>query len=357
MSLRNLRKRVLVGSAVAMFAVALAGMGQDALPGLKAGARTPSFELKDQAGQTRPLASLQGKNGLLLLFFRSADWCPFCKQQVLQLAAAQREFESKGIGVAGISYDSTEILADFVKRHGLGLTLLSDPQSKTIRDFGILNPKADGFEAGIPYPGFYLIAPDGTIKARFFEQEYANRYTPNLIYSILFRGEPLPAGEARSVQAPHVAVVLTQSDKSALVGDRVRLLAKLELPAGIHAYAPGAETRGYKVVKLNLAPGPLYSPLPVTYPAGTQRTFAALKETVPVYTGQALIEQDVLLAGKPIFRQVQSGQIQHVTIKGTLEVQACNESTCFSPQSIPVEWTIGFEKADLDRAPEAIQHK
>jgi cytochrome oxidase Cu insertion factor (SCO1/SenC/PrrC family) len=34
----------------------------------------PAFALKDQDGRERDFASLQGPNGLVLVFFRSADW-------------------------------------------------------------------------------------------------------------------------------------------------------------------------------------------------------------------------------------------------------------------------------------------
>jgi cytochrome oxidase Cu insertion factor (SCO1/SenC/PrrC family) len=38
------------------------------------GSRVPDFTLLDQKGQTRTLASLTGPKGLMLVFFRSADW-------------------------------------------------------------------------------------------------------------------------------------------------------------------------------------------------------------------------------------------------------------------------------------------
>jgi len=34
----------------------------------------PPFEARDQSGNVRTLASLMGPNGLVLVFFRSADW-------------------------------------------------------------------------------------------------------------------------------------------------------------------------------------------------------------------------------------------------------------------------------------------
>ena len=43
-------------------------------PGPAAGARAPEFELSDQNGQRHTLHSLSGPKGLMLVFFRSADW-------------------------------------------------------------------------------------------------------------------------------------------------------------------------------------------------------------------------------------------------------------------------------------------
>src|SRR5262249_3415523 len=52
---------------------------QPALPdvqklGPRVGERVPDFTLQDQDGRTRTLASLMGRNGLMLVFYRSADW-------------------------------------------------------------------------------------------------------------------------------------------------------------------------------------------------------------------------------------------------------------------------------------------
>lgn len=42
--------------------------------GPEVGAKIPDFSLPDQAGQSRDFASLKGPKGLVLVFFRSADW-------------------------------------------------------------------------------------------------------------------------------------------------------------------------------------------------------------------------------------------------------------------------------------------
>jgi hypothetical protein len=42
--------------------------------GPQVGTRVPEFTLLDQKGQSRTLASLMGPQGLMLVFYRSADW-------------------------------------------------------------------------------------------------------------------------------------------------------------------------------------------------------------------------------------------------------------------------------------------
>lgn len=43
-------------------------------PGPAVGAKVPEFQLSDEVGTYRSLRSLMGPKGLMLVFFRSADW-------------------------------------------------------------------------------------------------------------------------------------------------------------------------------------------------------------------------------------------------------------------------------------------
>lgn len=42
--------------------------------GPKVGDSVPDFSLSDQSGRVRSLSSLMGPKGVMLVFFRSADW-------------------------------------------------------------------------------------------------------------------------------------------------------------------------------------------------------------------------------------------------------------------------------------------
>jgi hypothetical protein len=52
---------------------ALSLAAQD-MPGIPAGKLAPSFRARDQFAKEQTLSSLMGPNGVVLLFFRSADW-------------------------------------------------------------------------------------------------------------------------------------------------------------------------------------------------------------------------------------------------------------------------------------------
>lgn len=355
------RKPGLVKLAVICFlSFALVGMlhaqAAGATPGLKAGDRIPSISAKDQNGTTQTFRSLKGKHGLLLLFSRSADWCPFCKQQLLQLQQSKAEFEARGIRVASITYDSQAILKNFADRKGITYPMLSDPHSEIIRAFGILNPDAKGFAAGIPYPGMYYITPEGVIQKRFFEAQYYDRFTPSDAYAEIFGGAP-PAEPPFVVRhGPHVTVQLTQSDKIVGPGSRLELLVTITPAAKVHVYAPGAEAHGYKPVKLTLSSAPDYQALPMDYPADQILRFPLLKESVPVYNRRTVFRQDIVITATRDF--VHSvGEGKQVEVTGTLSYQACDDHQCFIPVAQPVRWTLQVIPLDTVRAPDAIRHK
>ena len=64
-------RRLLAGLVLLATASSLAV--QD-LPGVSTGKPAPRFRARDQFAKEQTLSSLMGPNGLVLLFFRSADW-------------------------------------------------------------------------------------------------------------------------------------------------------------------------------------------------------------------------------------------------------------------------------------------
>ena len=83
----------------------------------------------------------------------------------------------KDIQVVAISYDPVEVLAKFADKRKITFPLLSDPGSKTIRAYGLLNKEAKGRTEGIPYPGTVLIDKDGVIRGKLFLEGYRDRHS------------------------------------------------------------------------------------------------------------------------------------------------------------------------------------
>ena len=83
----------------------------------------------------------------------------------MELQGRVAELKREGLSLAGVSYDSVAVLADFSRRRGITFPLLSDPGSATIKRYGILNttvPETNQQSYGIPLisvrPATYGIA-------------------------------------------------------------------------------------------------------------------------------------------------------------------------------------------------------
>jgi peroxiredoxin len=155
--------------------------------GPKLGDIAPAISAINSQKERVTLKQLSADKGLVLVFFRSADWCPYCKKHLLELDNVQEKFSSLGYGLAGISYDTTEVLNQFASQHALKFPLLADQQAQTMLAFGILNKaysKGDD-NYGIPYPGVVVINAQGKVIDSYFYQGYKNRIDFNELYEKL----------------------------------------------------------------------------------------------------------------------------------------------------------------------------
>ncbi len=340
--------------------------------GPQAGQRVPDFSLRDQAGRIRTLESIMGPRGAMLVFVRSADWCPYCRTQLVELQGRVEELRKTGIGLAAISYDSQEILADFSTRHGMTFPLLSDVGSATIKRYGILNTVVE--EAlgpngkdpavladlrlyatvneptdrlrGIPFSGTFMIDRQGRVTSRFFEDFYRERSTTS---SIMLRvgtaGTPV---HATQVSTDHLELRTYPSDASIALGNRFSLALDITPGRGMHVYAPGAA--GYRVIAVNIAPQPYIRTLPLRYPMSEIYHFVPLNERVPVYQKPFTLLMDVVPEVTPEAQKAFSGRTE-LAITGTLEYQACDDKICYNPVSLPLSWRVAL-RGNVPGAPQ-----
>ena len=133
--------------------------------------------LKDQSGADRNLADLTGENGLVLMFVRSADWCPYCQAQMIDMNGTLPELASRGYGMASISYDDTDILSRFAMREGIDYAMLYDEGSQVIDRYGLREERyEEGHRAhGVPKPIVFILGENGIIEGKLFEEDYRTR--------------------------------------------------------------------------------------------------------------------------------------------------------------------------------------
>jgi peroxiredoxin len=145
--------------------------------GIAVGVSSPAIAGATQDGKSAAFADLKGEKGLVIAFVRSADWCPFCKQQLKDLNTIADDLDARGFKLVALSYDSVETLAKFAKSSKITYTLLSDPRSAVIDAFGIRNMDVAGNKRmdGIPHPAIYIISADGMILDKLHEESYRKR--------------------------------------------------------------------------------------------------------------------------------------------------------------------------------------
>ena len=156
-------------------------------PGPEVGTKAPiDLALTNASGEKRKIANLAGENGTVLVFFRSADWCGYCKTQLKTLQGIAEDVRDKGYTLTAVSYDTPEIQKEFAEKNGLTYTMLSDKDSKMIDAFGIRDRKGVGSKyEGYPYASIYILDPSGTIKSRDISLDFKVRPTNKQVMDMI----------------------------------------------------------------------------------------------------------------------------------------------------------------------------
>jgi hypothetical protein len=133
---------------------------------------------------------------------------------------------------------------------------------------------------------------------------------------------------SRPIETKHLALQLSSGP---VVAGKVPLHVDVIPHEKMHVYAPGQP--GYIAITLTLdADAPVKLAGKPKYPPGEKLFMAALKETQLVYGKPFRITQEVSLRGDT--------GLGPFTIKGSLRYQACDDTICYRPVTVPVSWTV-----------------
>lgn len=132
------------------------------------------------------------------------------------------------------------------------------------------------------------------------------------------------------VETPHLKVSTSAAPSSVAPGGRVSLFADISPKPKMHIYAPGQDA--YVAVSLRLDRQADVTVHAIRLPAGQPLFFPATGETQLVYSKPFRIELPVT-----VVKERKPGPL---TIAGTLEYQACDDTVCYVARKVALKWTV-----------------
>lgn len=131
---------------------------------LTAGMEAPHFELPDADMEIFALASQQGKNNVILYFYPKDD-TPGCTMEANEFSELDDDLAKLDTIVVGISRDDCLSHASFRDKHGLSVLLLSDPDARVCKRYGVMMEKEmDGHRKHVIQRSTFVIDKQGILR-------------------------------------------------------------------------------------------------------------------------------------------------------------------------------------------------
>jgi hypothetical protein len=243
------------------------------------------------------------------------------------------QLKDAGLGVAAISYDSPATLKRFSDAYNIGYPLLSDQGSMVIRKFGIFNdniPEGNMFH-GIPFPGDYVLAPDGSVISKHFLPNYQTRPTASAV--LLSDFDAIGAKGGVTIAADDIRATIALSSAVTAPGQELGVAIDVTIAPGWHIYGEPLP-QNYTATSVTFT-GDAITKQSMSFPPARPTEFKSLNETLPVYEGALRAKGTILISGR-----IKPGDHK---LNGTLKFQECNETTCKIPQQVAFEIPIKVE--------------
>jgi hypothetical protein len=265
------------------------------------------------------------------------------------------KFEAAGIKLYALSYDDQETLAEFAEKQGVQYTLLSDTDSRVIKQYGLLNEqlsKKDAFLYGIPYPGVYVCDENGTVVSKFFHDSYKKRESPEMLIDAALGhvtiDETAPQAES-SDDGIRITAALHGGNGSLRQGIVRQLVTTFELPDGLHIYGEPVP-HGLTATEIRVEGPDGLVTLPIEAPPTTPLHSEALGIDLNVWSGMVNLAIPLYPVGDLVSecRPIEEPAVElsvHVTF------QACTDETCMLPQTRTLTLRVELEEVDVPNLP------
>lgn len=125
--------------------------GKVSVPAPKIGAPAPDFTMPSLDGKAVSLSDYRGKVVLLNFF---ATWCPPCRAEMPDLAAAYKGLKDRGLEIVAVNLQEDQpTVSGYAKSLGLTFTVLLDREAKVFGQYHV---------TGLPTT--YFIDRDGVVR-------------------------------------------------------------------------------------------------------------------------------------------------------------------------------------------------
>jgi len=131
---------------------------------LTTGMEAPHFELPDADMKTFALTSQQGKKNVVLYFYPK-DNTLSCTMEANEFSEFDDDFARLDTIVIGISRDDCISHAAFRDKNGLSVLLLSDPDARVCKRYGVMHEKeVDGTKKSVIQRSTFVIDKQGKLR-------------------------------------------------------------------------------------------------------------------------------------------------------------------------------------------------
>jgi len=120
------------------------------------GSPAPEFDVKASDGTALKTSVLKGKP--VVVYFYPKDETPGCTKEACSFRDAWDALAKKGVVLIGVSTDTDDSHKAFASHHKLPFLLVSDPDGKLARTFGV--PVEEGYTSRQSF----VIGADGNVK-------------------------------------------------------------------------------------------------------------------------------------------------------------------------------------------------
>ena len=161
----------------------------------KKGEQLKAFELPNQTGEQRSLASLREKGPVVVTFYRGG-WCPYCNLQLQTYQKMLPSIKAAGATLVAITPETPDASLSTAEKNELAFDVLTDADAAYARDLGLVftlpeevRPLYKNFgidveahngkgKFDLPLAATFVVDTDGTIVFAMVDADYTHRAEP-----------------------------------------------------------------------------------------------------------------------------------------------------------------------------------